>query len=265
LRSKGVPFLLLALGLVVTISWVSCSRQHANVAMKPEDRLAAADDLFARGKLDDAAQQYETLLSEFPRPEIAEIARFNLARCRMENREYDLAVTAFREFAGSYPQSDLIDDSMLMVARCYLKQAPEIERDQARTVEALDELNLLLRKYPSSNVRAEAEEAIGEARGRLARKEYLSGQLYLRLGDFKSAAVYFDHVVSDYSGTPWVAPAMLAKAQALEGLGDTGKAAEAYRRLIEEYPAGDAGREASRRLKELEGGSEADRGSGPGN
>jgi outer membrane protein assembly factor BamD len=263
LRRNRLPVLLLAPVLVVVVSWISCSRHHqANVAMKPEDRLATADDLFAKGRCTEAIPHYERLLSEFPRPEIAELARFNLARCRMENEEYDLAVTGFQEFAESYPQSDLVDNAMFMTAMCYLKQAPQIQRDQTKTVEALDELNLLVRKYPASDVKAAAEEGIMEARGRLAEKEYLSGQLYFKVGDYKSAAVYFDYVVSDYADTPWGDQALLGKARTLERLGKTDEAIETYRRVVEGYPSGSPSREAGQRLKELGGGSETDTGAG---
>jgi outer membrane protein assembly factor BamD len=263
LRRNRLPALLLVPVLVVVVSWISCSRHHQpNVAMKPEDRLATADDLLAKGRCSEAIPQYERLLSEFPRPEIAELARFNLARCRMENEEYDLAITGFQEFVGSYPQSDLVDNAMYMTAMCYLKQAPEIQRDQTKTVEALDELSLLLRKYPASDVKTAAEEGMMAARSRLAEKEYLSGQLYFKVGDYKSAAVYFDYIASDYADTPWADQALLGKARTLERLGKTDEAIETYRRIVESYPAGGPSQEAGQRLKELGNGSGTNTGAG---
>jgi outer membrane protein assembly factor BamD len=229
--------------------------------MKPEDRLALADELSSRGKCRDAIVQYEKLLSEFPRPQIAESAKFNLARCRMENEDYDLAVTDFRDFTQTYPSSDLVDNAMYMIALCYLKQSPVIQRDQAKTLQALDELNLLLRKYPASDVKAAAEEALTEGRSRLAEREYASGQLYFRLGDYASAAIYFDYVASEYADTPWVEKALLAKAETLERQAKIDEAKQVYQQIIDQFPAGSAGRDATRRLKELGGDSQTDSGS----
>jgi outer membrane protein assembly factor BamD len=256
LRRNKLAALLLAPVIVVAVSWVSCSRhQQANVAMKPEDRLATADNLFARGDFGEAIPHYERVLAEFPRPEIAELARFNLARCRMENEEYDLAIMGFQDFSESHPQSDLVDNAMYLTAMCYLKQAKEIGRDQTRTVEALDELNLLLRKYPDSDVKAAVEAGIIEARSRLAEKEYLNGQLYFKVGDHKSALVYYDYVAANYGDTSWAEQALLARARTLERLDRNDEAIETYRRIVEDYPGGGPGREAAQRLKELGDGS----------
>jgi outer membrane protein assembly factor BamD len=247
---------LLLVALLIVFSWLSCSRQQAATAMKQEDRLTLAQDLAARGKCSKAILEYETLLSEFPKPQVAETAKFDLARCRLDIGEYELAVTDFEDFVNTYPKSELVDNAMYMIGLCYLKQAARPERDQARTAQALDELNLVLRKYPSTDARADVERSISEARSRLAEKELLNGRLYFRLADYKSARIYFDYVVSTYPDTPWAATALLEKGEALEREGDPGEARRTYEQLIQDFPSSSAGSEAARRLKELGGGSD---------
>jgi outer membrane protein assembly factor BamD len=224
--------------------------------MKQEDRLTLAQDLAGRGKCSRAILEYERLLSEFPKPQVAEAAKFNLARCRFEIGEYELAVTDFEDFINTYPKSELIDNAMYMIALSYLKQAPRPERDQAKTGQALDELNLVLRKYPSTDVKADVERSIGEARSRLAEKDLQNGRLYLRLADYKSARIYFDYVASNYSDTPWASEALLGKGEAFEREDDPGQARSAYEQVITDFPSSGASTEAARRLKELGGGSD---------
>jgi len=242
--------------LLLALAWLSCSKQQAATTMKQEDRLTLAQDLADRGKCSKAILEYERLLSEFPKPQVAETAKFNLARCRLEIGEYELAIADFEDFLNTYPKSELVDNAMYMIALCYLKQAPRPERDQAKTAQALDELNLVLRKYPSSDVRADVERTVGEARSRLAEKELLNGRLYLRLADYKSARIYFDYVVSAYSDTPWASEALLGKGEAFERENDPGQARSAYEQIMTDFPSSVASAEAARRLKELGGGSE---------
>ena len=247
---------LLPAAVLVVLGWLSCSHQQAATAMKQEDRLALAQDLAARGRCSKAVLEYEKLLSEFPKPQVAETAKFNLGKCRFETGEYEVAVTDFEDFINTYPRSELVDNAMYMIGLCYLRQAPRPERDQAKTSEALEELNLVLRKYPTSDIKADVEAGIIEARSRLAEKDLLNARLYARLADYKSARIYYDHVVATYSDTPWAATALLEKGGTLEREGDPGEARRAYEQLIRDFPTSGNVSEATRRLKELGGGSD---------
>jgi outer membrane protein assembly factor BamD len=171
----------------------------------------------------------------------------------METEQYDLAAIELRDFVDAHPKSDLVDNASYLAALCYLKEAPRIERDQTETAEALSEFNLLLRKYPDTDVRQEVEQAIREARSRLAEKEYANGQLYFKMGDYKSARIYFDLVISDYGDTSWAEAARLAKGLAFEREGSLDDARRLYEQMVADGPEGSSGQEAARRLRRIGG------------
>jgi outer membrane protein assembly factor BamD len=221
--------------------------------MYPEDRLSRADDLMSEGKCAKAIIEYEQVLSEYPRPEIAERAKFSLAQCRMNLEEYDLAIQDFEVFIDSHPKSGMLDDAMYMIALCYLRQSPRPERDQSETMKALNELNLLIREYPDTDVREQAEQAIIECRSKLAQKDYLNGELYLKMGHYKSARIYFDAVMAHYGETAWAPRALLAKGITYAKENDPDKARQAFEQVLTDFPSSDVTRQAADRLKELEG------------
>jgi len=258
---KLIPVFALLAGFAAFLSLTSCAHQQANVPQTQEERLAEADGLSTSGKCGQAVPLYEKLLSEFPKPEIAEQAKFRLAKCRMDVGAYELAIPEFKEFVDTYPKSDLVDNAAYLAALCYLKETPRIERDQTKTTEALSELTLLLRKYPTTDVKADVEAAIKEARSRLAEKEYMNGQLYFNLGDYQSARVYYDYVISDYGDTEWAPRALLGKAESFERQAKPADAKGAYEQIVKDYPSSDSSRQATRRLKELGGVSEVQAGS----
>ncbi len=239
-----VVSLLLSLG--------ACARQ-VREAMYPEDRLALAERLRSEGKCLKAIPEYEKLLSEFPAQQIAEKAQFNLAQCHKDLKEYDLAVSGFEDFIDTYPTSPLVDDAMYMIAMCYLEQSPIAERDQTMTRKALDELNLILREYPDTDLKDKVEKAIAKCRSKLAKKEYLNGRLYLGLGYYKSAIIYFDSVLHDYPDTPWVGPALLGKGMALAAQGKTDEARAVFEEIIDRFPSTRIAEDASRHLHQLGG------------
>ncbi len=249
-------FAVVVLCLVVGIA--GCSKQTRE-AMYPQDRLTLADELRSQGKCYKAIPHYEKLLSEFPAKDIAEQAKFNLAWCHKELKEYELAITGFEDFIDSYPTSPLVDDAMYFIAMCYLEQSPMPERDQAMTVRALEELKLVLREYPDTNLKEEVERAIRTCRSKLAEKEYLNGKLYLRLGYQDAAIIYFDTVLSDYADTPWAGQAMMGKGVALVAQGKIDEARSLFEQIIQEYPSSDLAEEAARYLNQLGGGKRSDK------
>lgn len=239
-------FALLCLGLS------SCSRQSVKDRMAPEDRLALADRLQSEGKCVKAIEQYERLLSEFPTPQVAEQARFNLAACRLEMEHYDLARADFEDFIDSYPKSERADNALYMIGLSYLRAAPRPERDQTQTTKALNELTLLLREYPETDVREAAEGAVAECRSRLAEKEYLAGRLYLSMKDYVAARLYFDSVIENYGDTPWAARALLSKGRSYAGQKRYDSARAAFEQVIDDFPGSDASDKADREIRELE-------------
>jgi outer membrane protein assembly factor BamD len=194
------------------------------------------------------------LLSEFPVREIAMKAKFGLARCRVELEEYDLAVLELEDFIDSYATGDLADDARYLIGLSYLRQAPAPQRDQTETKKALEAFNLLLREYPNSELVDDSRQRILECRSRLAEKEYMSGDLYLKMGHYEAARIYFASVVSEYQDTPWAAWALLGEAEAYARESDMAAAGKAYEKVVTDYPGTAASREASRRLKELASG-----------
>jgi outer membrane protein assembly factor BamD len=243
---------------LLSLCLACCSGSGQKVALEPADRLSLADRLAEEGDCRKAVLEYEELLAEFPPPEVAERAKFNRSRCRVELEDYDLAISEFEDFIDTYPYGDLIDDAMYMIGICYLRQSPRAERDQQYTEKAASELEFMLREYPDSNVREEAEASLREARGKLARKEYLNGKLYLRLEYFKSARIYFDIVIDEYGDTEWAAWSLLGKAQSYDREGNLKRALELYEKVLRDYPDTEAYGRAGMRIDQLAGGKKDD-------
>jgi outer membrane protein assembly factor BamD len=255
------------LAVIALVGLVSsmCSRQQINAKMDPGDRLALADRLRSENKCVKAVEQYEKLLSEFPTPQVAELARFNLATCHLELEQYDVARAEFDSFVDTYPKSERVDNALYMIGLSYLRSAPRAERDQTQVVKALNEFVLLLREYPESDVREEAESAVAECRSRLAEKEYLAGKLYLNMKDYGAARVYFDSVVETYRDTAWAPRALFLKGKSYVGQNRLEEARSAFRQVVDDFPGSGVSAEAARELEDLDNvrpaGTEAESGS----
>ncbi|MGD8628951.1 MAG: outer membrane protein assembly factor BamD [bacterium] len=236
---------------LVCLCLAGCSGQKSVVPKSPADRLEHANQLKAKEKYVNAVTEYEQVLSEFPAQEIAEAARYHLAECRIGLGDFELARRDLEDFIDSYPKSDLVDNALFLIARSYVEEAPRVERDQTATVKALDELYLLQREYPDTDILDEVNALIAECRSKLAEKEYLSGRLYLRIKSYRAAHIYFDLVVEEYGDTPWAPRALLGKAQTYSKQKDFSGVRETLERVVEEYPGTPESEEAEISLRSM--------------
>jgi outer membrane protein assembly factor BamD len=60
---------------------------------------------------------------------------------------------------------------------------------------------MFIEDFPESDSINDAEEAIGSLRLKLARKDYETGRIYLKLEEYESALVYFQSVMNQYYDT----------------------------------------------------------------
>jgi len=236
---------------LVCLCLVACSGQKTATPQSPADRLEHAGKLKDQQKYLKAVTEYEQVLSEFPAQEIAEAARYNLAECRIGLGEFELARRDLEDFIDSYPKSDLVDNAMFLIARSYVEEAPRAERDQTATAKALDELHLLLREYPDTDILDEVNAQIAECRSLLAEKDYLSGKLYLRIKSYRAAHIYFDLVVDEFGDTPWAPRALLGKARTYTKQKDFAAVRETLERVVEEYPDTPESKEAATSLRHM--------------
>jgi len=80
------------------------------------------------------------------------------------------------------------------------------------------------------------------------------GRLFHNSADFQSAIEHYQYVVSQYPGTSMARESALAIGNAyLKGLKDPDQATEAYRAMLEKYPASPQSSEARKKLKEIAG------------
>ncbi|MCC3417273.1 MAG: tetratricopeptide repeat protein [Microcoleus sp. PH2017_29_MFU_D_A] len=111
---------------------------------------------------------FEQLLEQYPKSELVEKAKYSIALnyYYLWGREYptfsenttsweDQAVKSFEEFITEFPNSSMVDDALYTIA--YIKIRNESNDSQKVAEEALQKL---LKNYPNSKIKKQAEELI---------------------------------------------------------------------------------------------------------
>jgi outer membrane protein assembly factor BamD len=167
------------------------------------------DELFALGKqkLDNkkhlaAIQAFQTLVYTYPGDPIVDTGQYYLALSYFGNKDYELAVAEFNRLVVNYPASPWATQAQFMRAVSAYESTPgHYGLDQTAVEESIKQFEDFIIDHPESELVADANKYLDIARGRLAKKTYMSGLTYSRMGASRAAKVYYQKVIDDYTSS----------------------------------------------------------------
>lgn len=224
-----------------------------------------AEQEFEEEEWDNAIRTLDRLLLAYGDWERVPEARLMLGRAYAAKGEYMTAAAEFRRFLDRYPGHQSAADAALGRCRAYAELSPIPQRDQSYTMDALTACTNAVIDF-AGTMQAEEASALSQAmRVKLAEKDYLTGDFYLRRDMFDSAIKYFEFVLERFPDTEWAPRALLGVYRANTEIGYDDLAAEARERLLAEYPDSPAAAEVRGDQPEEPGNGPADvRGNAPG-
>ena len=156
----------------------------------------------------------------------------------------------YRDFINRYPTSDQADYATLRIAMCSFRQMERPDRDQTKTREAVEKFNDMLRTYPNSPLRAEAEARRQEALDRLGKHERLVARFYMKRGSWNAALQRLNFLIDTYPQYAERDAAFFDLGTTLSHLGRNDKARLYFERVLSEFPQSEYADRARRRLND---------------
>lgn len=175
-----------------------------------------------------------------------------LGRARLRQREYALAQADFTRILRDFPESDSAASAAFLLGEALLGQSRPADFDQEFTLKALQQFMDYRRSHPDHWRAAEAVARIGECRTRLATKLVRTGDLYVSLGQWEPARVYYRNALSEYGESPVAGDALIGLAIVDARLGERPKALEALREIEREHPGTPLAEKAARTRQTIE-------------
>jgi outer membrane protein assembly factor BamD len=167
----------------------------------------------------DAAKKFEEVDRQHPYSEWARKALIMSAYAYYEAGSYDDCINAARRYVTLHPGSPDAAYAQFLIGSSYFDQIPDISRDQERAEKAVQTLDEVTRKYPTSEYAVAAKRKIEVARDQLAAKEMDIGRWHLDRREFTGAINRFKVVVTRYQRTRHVEEALLRLTEAYMALG----------------------------------------------
>lgn len=204
-----------------------------------EQIFKKGEDLYANRKWQRARTYYQHIYENYPNDPLGRRSLLRMADTYYNQGDAVNLVEAqykYRDFINRYPGSDNADYAMLQIAMVAYKQMDKPDRDQQKTREAVEKFNDMVRAYPRSALRPEAEKHLAEATDRLAKHEHLVARFYMKRKSWISAVQRLNYLVDTYPSYSDRAGVFYDLGTSLAALGRKGEARLYFERVLSEFP-----------------------------
>tara|TARA_Y100001968_G_scaffold49950_1_gene40357 strand:+ start:95 stop:871 length:777 start_codon:yes stop_codon:yes gene_type:complete len=188
---------------IILISFIfnACSNIGDRFSADIQKKYDKGLELYNVGKYTRAREQFEFIVMNNPGSKLSIDAQFYLAESMFENKNYIEANSAYSKYIRWSTDPVRIENSRYKIANCAVNSVNEYQKDLAEAKIALSLLQDFIDDYPYSDFINHSEELVKQLRNKLARKEYETAKLYLKLEKFESAEIYFNTVINDFYDT----------------------------------------------------------------
>jgi len=162
------------------------------------ERLTLANKLYEAESYSRAKDFYESIIPEIRGTENFEEVFYRYAYCHYYLEDYLMAAYYFKDFATRLPRSKYAENALFMAAYCKYLSSPEPTLDQSITLEAINDFQLFVNKYPTSSRLEEANQYIDELKAKIEKKDFFSAYLYFKIEEYKAAITAFNNFLKKY-------------------------------------------------------------------
>lgn len=218
-----------------------------------ESLFWSADSYYRMRQYRQAAQRFSIFVQNFPENELIGAARYSLGWSYFMLGEYESAVGPLEDFLNNYNPPPIAlfpydTDTQLRIGDAYyaigkyrdamrfynkaigaepggdyaMFQVANSYYRSNRTFEAVTTFRRLLRIYPFSRLREQAQ--------------YNIAYIYLNTDNYSQAVEEFQAVINKYPGTEWAARSQYNIGDAYYNSGEFDRAITAYKQVLDDYP-----------------------------
>ncbi len=216
-----------------------------------EDYYAQGDLMFAQGNYNNAIENYQHLIDQFPFSPYAEDAELKIGLAYYREKEYGEAVSALNDFERMHPTNRNLHLASYYLAMSYFDQIGRADQDQSATVAAMHQFEALEQRFPESSFAELAHERIAICREMLARNQLVVSNFYYQRANYRAAESRLAELMQKYPDTPVASEALYELGTTLKKEGKKYSAAQAFAALIRHFPDSPYATQAASELKSL--------------
>ena len=211
-----------------------------------EYRERAVEDLYNDamnhlddGEYQDASKLFDEVERQHPYSGWANKAMLMSAYASYQRNRYDDALVTVDRFIQLHPGNRDASYAYYLKGLCFYEQIVDVGRDQKLTEQALDALQAVVDRFPTSKYARDARLKVDLTRDHLAGKEMTVGRFYQQRGLLLAALNRFKLVAAKYQTTTHAAEALYRQVEIYLDLGMVEDATKVAAVLGYNFPGSD--------------------------
>jgi outer membrane protein assembly factor BamD len=216
-----------------------------------ENYYVLGQQAFATHDYRGSAIYFQKLIDQYPFSPYAEDAELKIGLSQYQLKHYAEAISSLGDFEKMHPTSKQIELASYYLAMAHYDQIGRPDQDQSNTEQALQQFEIIERRYPETGFAALAHQQISVCREMLARHQLLIGDFYYKKANFRAAESRLAELMQKWPDTPVGDEALYQLGTTLEKEGKKYSAAQAFTAVVLHYPGTTYASKAKYELKKL--------------
>ena len=177
----------------------SCASNKIDNSSISQADFNEALDKYNTGKYSASREEFLSIIYNNPLSDHANDSQFYVAECEYNLKNYKQAISEYLKYLRTpFQRVPFVNKSELILCRCYYKLSLDFNKDQSGTYLAIEKLQYYLEKENLNEHSLEIEGMIKSLRNKLAKKDYETANLYIRLKEYEAAEMYFSNIVNEF-------------------------------------------------------------------
>jgi len=197
--------------VLIAIFLINCAGNKPRPDWTASQYYQYAKKLFNDEDYFDAVNHFTVVVLRYAGSNVADSAQYYLAESHYKMEEYLVAASEYEKLINNMSRSPLVPKAQFQLAESYYHLSPRAALDQTYTYKAIRAYQNFIEDNPTNKLKPKAEKRIAELRDKLAKKVWLSAEIYRKMRKFRAALIYYDEVLEKYYDTSWADDAQYGK------------------------------------------------------
>ena len=199
--------------LSLNILLIACSSnkeelQESNTNLSPSILYINAMTYFNDNNYEEAVILFETIEKTYPLSNEALQSQIMLGFIDYLGLQYENAIFKFNRIIQKYPSHKNIDYVYYMKSICFFEQISTEQLDNNNNLQALENFNQILYRFPNSDYAKDAKSKIILVKENIAAKHMDVGRFYLKNNEYIAAMNRFKKVIDQHSKSKFTPEAL---------------------------------------------------------
>lgn len=173
------------------------------------NKIDYVKNLIEDEKYSRAIDELNYIMFNDPLSEYSALAQFYIGECYFYLNDFSQSIIEYNKYLTRNDSiEELVKKSQFMLCKCYFNISLEYNKDQSDTYIAIEKLQYFIEKETMRDYTEDIEIMILDLRTKLAKKDFYTAKLYIKLEELDAAIIYYENIVNDYYDTEFVNSAL---------------------------------------------------------